>query len=255
MRLVIITQNAPVYLPTFLDQFLKKVVSKHNIVNFVVLSSKHKRTFFQVFRERADYYGAVGFVQMSLYILYQKALSLFLYSRNKYSVKQVLKKYSLNLLQISSINSQEFIRYIKEKEIELVVSIASPTIFKGELLQAPAKGCINYHTGLLPKYRGRQPLFWALLNDEEEFGITVHFMNHNIDDGPIISQKKITIDHQDSLHNLYCKNIEQGPDVLVDSLEKIDNEPCKNESTQATYYSFPKKQDSHKFRKKGKTFF
>ena len=164
-------------------------------------------------------------------------------------------KYSITIAQNSTINSQEFIQDIKEKEIELVVSIASPTIFKGELLQAPAKGCINYHTGLLPKYRGRQPLFWALLNDEEEFGITVHFMNHNIDDGPIISQKKITIDHQDSLHNLYCKNIEQGPDVLVDSLEKIDNEPCKNESTQATYYSFPKKQDSHKFRKKGKTFF
>ena len=59
-----------------------------------------------------------------------------------------------------------------------------------KILDAPKYGCINYHTALLPKYRGRQPLFWALLNNEKTTGITIHKMDEFIDKGELIIQKK-----------------------------------------------------------------
>jgi len=250
MKIAIITQDAPIYLPQFLDKFIDLVKKKHTIDSIVVLSPLFKKTLFSEIKERYNYYGPVDFLKMFFYILKNKI--------SFYSVNSVIAKHKLNKGQTKNINSEKFINYIKKNQIDLIVSAAASRIFKKELLSASKKGCINYHTSLLPKYRGRQPLFWAMLNNEKEAGMTVHEMNENLDDGPIIIQKKVNIDTKETLHSLYLKTIKISPNLLAKAIDKIENnnnKRIKNNKQEASYYSFPTKKDAQLFRKKGKNFF
>ena len=80
-------------------------------------------------------------------------------------------------LEISkNINSDEFIERMKSYDVDLFVSMSFNQIFKSEIMNLPKFKTINCHAGKLPYYRGRNILNWALINDEKEFGITVHFM-------------------------------------------------------------------------------
>ena len=75
------------------------------------------------------------------------------------------------------------------------------------LIQAAPQGAVNLHPSLLPKYRGRAPVNWAILNGESEFGLTAHFVDEGMDSGDIIAQKRFTLtddqDAGDALKRLY----------------------------------------------------
>ena len=73
-----------------------------------------------------------------------------------------------------NINSEEFIDRMRLYDPELFVSMSFNQIFKTEMINLPKYKTINCHAGKLPFYRGRNILNWALINDEKEFGITVH---------------------------------------------------------------------------------
>ncbi len=259
MKIVIITQNAPVYLGQFLDQLLEDL--EHKVKGIVVLSPFFKKNFVDDIIERFHFYGYKSFFLMSGFILYNKIRSLIhniFKSGVCFSVSNVIKKYELDREIIDDINSVDFINYIKDNKIDLIISIASPKIFKEKLINAPTLGCINYHTGFLPKYRGRQPLFWAMHNDEDFFGISIHFMDKLIDNGPIIVQQKIPIEPSDSLHSLYKKSITFGPKLLQLAINKIVDKThkiIKNHDSEKTHYSFPSREDGKKFRSNNKNFF
>jgi methionyl-tRNA formyltransferase len=75
-------------------------------------------------------------------------------------------------------------------------------IFKEPILNVPKLGVINCHAGKLPFYRGRNILNWALINDEKEFGITVHYVDEGIDTGDIIKQQSYPISDKDDYNSL-----------------------------------------------------
>jgi methionyl-tRNA formyltransferase len=262
MRIFIITQNAPMYMAGFLDDFLDLADNTpHKVVGITSLSPIFNNSVFQEFKSRLDFYGLVDFLKMAFLITWNKLLSYVFYlspSIGCYSVNNVIKKYGLKELKTTSINSNAFVEFIKEAKIDLILSIASSQILKQDLLNAPQKGSINYHTALLPKYRGRQPLFWALLNGEKEVGISVHEMDEKLDNGPIIVQKKINVNSRDSLHSIYLKTLKVGPELILEAIEKIargDKDRIENDPDRATYNSFPTREDAKSFKKRGKRFF
>ncbi len=261
MKIFIITQSVPIYIPEFLDNFIEILnESSFIIAGIICLSPFHKKNFIKELKNRFNYYGLIAFIKMVIYILFNKFMSIlwiFFPKMKCYSVENVINKYNIKKVNFKSINSKNFVEYIKSNKIDIILSIASPEIFKKEILSAPKIGCINYHSGLLPEYRGRQPLFWAMLNDEKEFGITIHEMDEKLDNGPIIVQKKFPINSKDSLHSLYKKSIKIGPKLLLDAINRIANNNCErieNNIKLAKYYSFPTKKDAKLFRKKGKKF-
>ena len=141
--------------------------------------------------------------------------------------------------------------------IDLIISIASLEIFNDNILDLPKYGCINYHTSLLPKYRGRQPLFWALYNNEVKTGITIHKMDKNIDKGEIILQEIIKIDPSDSLEDLYKKTVSIGPLVLYRGFQKLLDKDAIFSNIQDTnekLFLFPNSNDGKYFRENGKKF-
>ena len=123
------------------------------------------------------------------------------------------KQYKIEYLRHKNINSEEFIEKIKQYECDLFVSMSFNQIFKSEIVNLPPLKIINCHAGKLPFYRGRNILNWALINDEKEFGITVHYVDEGIDTGDIILQNTYPISDEDNYKTLlerahvYCADI------------------------------------------------
>ena len=85
----------------------------------------------------------------------------------------------------------------------------------------PAEEIINCHAGSLPFCRGRNILNWVLINDEQEFGITVHYVGEGVDAGDIIIQEKFLINDQDNYRALLVTAYEHCPRLLVEAIRLL----------------------------------
>lgn len=118
------------------------------------------------------------------------------------TLKNYASQYGIDYLFPVKINSPEFIEKAKSYDCDLFVSMSFNQIFRKELIHIPRMDTINCHAGMLPFYRGRNILNWALINDESSFGITVHFVDDGIDTGDIILQESYPITDKDSYKTL-----------------------------------------------------
>jgi methionyl-tRNA formyltransferase len=258
MKLVIVTQSAPMYLPAFLDELLTRLaLSGHQIEGIVALAPTFKNTFWQEARSRLAYYGVVDFIRMTAHVA-ANVVRARLPGAGGYSVKNVIARHNVERLATSSVNSPELGALIERRGVDVVLSIAAPQIFRQRLLEAPRHGCVNYHMGLLPRYRGRQPLFWAMLHDEPEVGLSVHEMDSELDNGPILVQDTIRVAPDDSLHRLYLRCVARGPALVAQAIDRLaadDPERLPNDAAQASTFSFPDREAVRLFRARGKRFF
>jgi methionyl-tRNA formyltransferase len=122
-----------------------------------------------------------------------------------------------------NINSDEFLDRISRYNVDLFVSMSFNQIFRERTIDFPSLKTINCHAGRLPYYRGRNILNWALINDEKEFGITVHYVDRGIDTGDIILQKSYPITDEDDYNTLLKTAYIGCADVLYDSIKLIQN--------------------------------
>ena len=122
-----------------------------------------------------------------------------------------------------NINSEEFVNRMKLYEADLFVSMSFNQIFKMEMINLPKYKTINCHAGKLPFYRGRNILNWALINDEKEFGITVHYLDEGIDTGDIILQESYPITDEDDYNTLLNRAYDGCADVLYRAIKMIQN--------------------------------
>ena len=97
-----------------------------------------------------------------------------------------------------NINHPLWIAKIKALKPDIIFSFYYRQMIKQPLLDIPPKGCLNLHGSLLPKYRGRCPVNWVLLNGETETGVTLHYMTARPDDGDIVVQAKVKIAENDT---------------------------------------------------------
>lgn len=134
------------------------------------------------------------------------------------TLKQFSEEYNIDYLKHENINSLEFINQLRLYECDLFVSMSFNQIFKSEVLNLPRFKTINCHAGKLPFYRGRNILNWALINDENEFGITVHFIDEGIDTGDIILQRSYPITESDDYSTLLEIAYVECANILYDSL-------------------------------------
>jgi methionyl-tRNA formyltransferase len=85
----------------------------------------------------------------------------------------------------------------------------------------PSIGTINLHASLLPQYRGAAPINWAIINGENESGVTTFFISHKIDTGDIIMQEKTTVDDTDTAGTLHDKLSLLGAGLLIRTLKAL----------------------------------
>ena len=164
----------------------------------------------------------------------QKALSLFLNdpyldivficprfkSPDKYLKQEAYKK-RIDFLIQENIKNKFFIDKLSRYKCDLFVSMSFDQIFDKSLLDLPYLGTINCHASKLPFYRGRNILNWVLINDEKEFGITVHYIDEGIDTGDIILQKTFSITDSDNYKTLLDLSFKECPLILYEAVQLI----------------------------------
>lgn len=127
----------------------------------------------------------------------------------------------LRFITHPKINSAEFINQIKGYECDLFVSMSFNQIFRSALINMPRLKTINCHAGKLPYYRGRNILNWALINDEKEFGITIHYVDEGIDTGDIIVQRCYPITDEDDYASLLNRAYDGCSTNLYDAIKLV----------------------------------
>lgn len=149
------------------------------------------------------------------------------YEKQDIVLADYAKQYKIPLLIHENINSEEFIEQVKKYEADLFVSMSFDQIFGKVIRELPPLKTINCHAGKLPFYRGRNILNWVLINDEKEFGITVHYVDKGIDTGDIILQKVYEITDEDSYATLLERAYEGCAVLLYDAIKLVQSNKVK----------------------------
>lgn len=125
------------------------------------------------------------------------------------------------------VNSDEFYEIAQRYSCDLFVSMSYNQIFRNRIYNLPPLKTINCHAGKLPYYRGRNILNWALINDEKEFGITVHYVDDGIDTGDIIFQRTYPITDNDNYQTMLEVAYKECPLILYDAIKQIQTGEAK----------------------------
>ena len=133
------------------------------------------------------------------------------------------EQYDIPVELSENINSDEFLNKIDKYSVDLFVSMSFNQIFRPKTINYPPLKTINCHAGKLPYYRGRNILNWVLINDEKEFGITVHYVDEGIDTGDIILQKSYPITDEDTYETLLTRAYSGCSDILYEAIKQIQN--------------------------------
>ncbi|MFP3014545.1 MAG: bifunctional UDP-4-amino-4-deoxy-L-arabinose formyltransferase/UDP-glucuronic acid oxidase ArnA [Arsenophonus sp.] len=155
------------------------------------------------------------------------------------SVARLVAKIGLPVFAPENINHPLWIEYIQKMKPDVIFSFYYRGILSRELLALAPKGAFNLHASLLPKYRGRVPINWAILNGEKKTGVTLHKMIDRIDAGDIIAQKKVCINSTDTSLMLHEKIRCATEKLLYNILPSIrigDYSVTPQDDSQATYF-------------------
>lgn len=137
-------------------------------------------------------------------------------------VKEWALKNNISIFQPVKLREKQNIEELEKYEADVIVVAAFGQILPKEVLDMPKYGCINVHASLLPKYRGASPIQWAILNGDDETGVTTMQMGVGLDDGDILLQKKVPISSEDTGGSLFDKLSKVGADLLVETLHRIE---------------------------------
>lgn len=153
-------------------------------------------------------------------------------------VKVVAQEHVIPVFQPTKLRDGTALAQLQEWNPELIVVAAYGRILPDEILHLPPKGCINVHSSLLPRYRGAAPIHWAIVNGDEETGVTIMDMATELDAGDIISQVKTPIDSEETVEMLHDRLAQLGGTLLVQTVADIAAGTAvrtKQEASQVTY--------------------
>jgi len=122
--------------------------------------------------------------------------------------------------QPESVNAPDGLAQLQEMRPDLLVVAAYGQILSKEVLSVPARGTINVHASLLPKYRGAAPVAYSILGGDAETGVTIIKVTPGLDSGDMISQEAIPIAADDTTGTLEAKLAALGARMAVDAAHK-----------------------------------
>lgn len=139
-------------------------------------------------------------------------------------VKEYALEKNLKIFQPEKItNNTEFKDEIRDLNPDLVCVVSYGVILPKSFLKIPKLGCINVHPSMLPKYRGPAPIQWAILNGDKKTGVTIMYLNEQMDAGDIIMQKEVEIDEDETTGQLWDRLSKIGAELLLESIKNIEN--------------------------------
>lgn len=184
--------------------------------------------------------GDLGFIVLKKIIPNYK-VEFVMTDKNSNHIKNFCQKNKIPLYEGNPRGSLSEIFY-KKFSIDLIFSINYLYLIDENLIKYPNKFSINIHGSLLPKYRGRTPHVWSIINGETKTGITVHLIENECDAGDIIYQEELSIKSEDTGGSILNKFKMRYPEIVLDVLKNINTDNIqrlKQDHKKATY--FPKR--------------
>ena len=249
-RIVIFSIDDPIYY----GKLYKRVINCfHNdiigVIKIPYFREKGKgklRNFIKDFKYRFRFYRLKGFLYISFRYIIFKIIK-------KGNFVLAAKKKGIDVFKVNNImDTFEILKKLKPDVILCSVDEKIPR----ELLELAGLGWVNIHCGLLPKYAGIDAPFWAMLNREKEFGVTIHLMDEDFDSGSLLLQKVVKGEF-----NVYFKLVDllfENAFLLLSEFLKNINEYVANakpqDKSKIVYHKRPKIRDSKVFFENGKRF-
>ncbi len=158
------------------------------------------------------------------------------------SVADLARLYRLPLYAPSSPNRPATVETLSALAPDVVLSVWYRRLLGAPLLALPRLAALNVHGSLLPKYRGRAPVNWALVNGEALTGVTLHHMTTEADAGDIVAQAAVDIDPEDTALTLYRRMVKVGVDLLLDAYPAVlDGTAARRPQDHAQATVFPRR--------------
>lgn len=155
------------------------------------------------------------------------------------SVAELARSHGLPVHTPENVNTPEGIERIRALRPDLIFSFYYRNLITTRILDLPRLGAYNMHGSLLPKYRGRAPINWAVLHGEKETGATLHVMVKRADAGDIVDQERVPIGPAETARDVFSKVTAAARAVLARQLDALlqGRAPRRaQDESQATYF-------------------
>jgi methionyl-tRNA formyltransferase len=162
------------------------------------------------------------------------------------SVAALARLHNIPVHTPESVNTPEWTEKIRGMRPEIIFSFYYRNMISEKVLSIPRLGAYNMHGSLLPKYRGRVPINWAVLHGEQESGATLHHMVKSADAGDIVDQEAVPIGPDDTAFDVFNKVTVAARQVLERQLDAIKAGTApriRQDESQATYFGGRKPED------------
>ena len=224
LRVVILTTKLPEDI-----WFINKVSDVCSIEGIVLPKGRRWKEYgiINVLKKRIRHFGIFYVANQALLILYRL---LFEQRKDKMILKEIftqkpydhIEKKDLDIFEVDNINSEEVIKFIQNKDPEIILVSGTP-LLKKPIIQLAGRKLVNLHPGFAPQYRGRYGAFWPIYNKEPQFvGTTVHFIDNGIDTGAILAQESVDFGVSDTLKTITYKQQKVGVDLIMKCITDFD---------------------------------
>lgn len=134
------------------------------------------------------------------------------------------KLLGIELYQPETMKSEEAFSIVSDLQPDLIITAAFGQLLPENILNIPVLGALNVHASLLPKHRGGAPIHRAVINGDDETGVTLMYMAKKLDAGDIIASRSIKIEDSDNTGTMFDKLSRVGASLLMDTLPAILDE-------------------------------
>lgn len=258
LNIIITVTEEPLYINPFIRQVIEAISSEIKGIYIVRGTVVRGKTV----SEKIAYLVTLGVISGPLHLLKRAAISggfkifdiiPYLKHRNPLSITTAAKQLGIPIKYVDDVYSETFLSRLRKEKPTIIINQAQ-AILTEEFLSIPEVGCLNRHCALLPKYRGLLAPFWTYLNGEKESGVSIHFIDKEIDNGPILVQKRVNIERFDTFNSVLEKDFELAPDAMLEAIDLIRRGDYReylipNDNSIATYYSKPTLSDALRYRK------
>ena len=163
-------------------------------------------------------------------------------------IKTAAINHGIPTFQFKRMRSPEAIEAFQNLQVDLGVMAFVTDIVPVEILEAPTRGTIQYHPSLLPKHRGPSSINWPIIQGENRTGLSIFWPDHDLDTGPILIQKEVSIEPDDTLGSVYFNKLfPLGVDAMVEAVRLVREGKApriEQDHSQATYEGWCKTKDT-----------
>jgi methionyl-tRNA formyltransferase len=245
MKIAYLTTDDPLYLPSFFERVLSSRADQSAV--FVVPPLYKNQTTLSAARRYLRTFGLRAAVGLTARVARAKL--------SRRSVERACERHGVPCDTIDDVNAPEFLERLRSLGTELIVSVSCPQIFKQPLIELPSRGCLNIHGAILPAYRGVMPSFWMLANGEQEAGVSIFFVNEDIDAGELCAQRSFSIKPGETLDEFLRRSKGIAAELLLELLSQIEAGTVVStplDLSKGSYYSWPKREDVRRFEAAGR---